>query len=106
MTDFASTEFAAVIAREVRMRLMTPEEGRAAFEALDAWIAQAVQAVALTTADVVDAITWLRRLDLNLRAPDALHLATASRLSLPILTFDAGMATAAHALNLALAEEP
>ncbi len=72
--------------------------------AFDAWMELDVTSVTLIPPDLALATTWLRRLDLNLRAPDALHIAMASRLRLPLLTFDAGMATAARALSLPLAD--
>lgn len=50
--------------------------------------------------DLVDAEGFLRRLDLNLRTPDALNIAIARRLGIPLATFDGKMAAAASALGL------
>jgi uncharacterized protein len=45
----------------------------------------------------------LRRLDVNLRTPDALHIAIAQRLEATLVTFDWGMAAAARPLGMAVA---
>jgi hypothetical protein len=58
----------------------------------------------IATEDVVLAEAMLRRLDLNLRAPDAIHIAIARRLGATLMTFDDKMARSAHALGLAVAE--
>jgi predicted nucleic acid-binding protein len=44
----------------------------------------------------------LRRLDVNLRTPDALHITIAQRLNATLLTFDRSMAAAARALGMAV----
>jgi predicted nucleic acid-binding protein len=52
--------------------------------------------------DVAVATAFLRRLDLTLRAPDAIHIAIAQRVDATLVTFDQGMATAALALGRAV----
>jgi predicted nucleic acid-binding protein len=42
----------------------------------------------------------LRRLDLNLRTPDAIHIAIAQRLGAELATFDVRMAESAEALGV------
>lgn len=42
---------------------------------------------------------FVRRLDLTLRAPDAINIAIATRLGLALMTFDSGMANCARALG-------
>ncbi|WP_376100320.1 type II toxin-antitoxin system VapC family toxin [Roseomonas sp. CCTCC AB2023176] len=106
---FAAAELSAVITREVRMRPMTRQAGHDAFDAFDEWRRQDTEPAVLTPAvltpaEVSLATVWLRRLDVNLRAPDALHLAMASRLALPVLTCDKAMATAARALGMEVAD--
>ncbi len=52
--------------------------------------------------DLDDAQTMLRRLDLVLRAPDAINLAIAQRLGAELATFDIRMAECARALGIAV----
>ncbi len=49
--------------------------------------------------DIRIAQFFLRRIDLNLRAPDALHIAAAMSLDSKLLTFDDKMAACAEALG-------
>lgn len=46
------------------------------------------------------ATAFVRRPDITLRAPDAIHIAAASRLGATLLTLDHGMARAAAALGV------
>jgi uncharacterized protein len=104
VSDLAEAEFAATAARLVRMAAMTHDEALALFGLFDAWTAREGQRVAAMPADMALATAWIRRLDLNLRAPDALHIALADRLDGVLVTFDAGMAAAALALGVTVAE--
>jgi len=45
----------------------------------------------------------LRRLDLNLRAPDAIHIAITERANATLVTFDLKMADSARSLGVAVA---
>ena len=69
----------------------------------DTWTARASQRVATLSADIRAAEAILRRLDLNLRAPDALHLATAQRSGAILATFDDRMALNAQILEVGVA---
>jgi predicted nucleic acid-binding protein len=102
VSDFAATEFAAAIARRERMKLLTPAEARIAFSAFDTWIARATKQIQLATSDVVAAAAFIRRLDLTLRAPDAIHIAIAQRADADLFTFDTQMAKSARSLGLRL----
>ena len=53
-------------------------------------------------ADVRAAEAFLRRLDLNRRAPDALNIAIAQRAGAALATFDGKMAAAARKLGTAV----
>jgi predicted nucleic acid-binding protein len=99
VSDFAAVEFASAIARRVRMKYLTPNEGRTSFSNFDIWMARIAQA-ALTGTDVASAATFLRRLDLTLRTQDAVHIAIALRLDCELLTFDKQMARAARVLGM------
>lgn len=99
VSDFAATEFASAIARRVRIRLLTPNEARAAFSTFDAWTAGRARWEQMTSIDVTSAAGFLRRLDLALRAPDAINIAIAQRIGADLLTFDVQMAAGARALG-------
>lgn len=79
---------------------MRPDEARQAFSDFDSWVAQNARQAECTGADVAGAIGLLRRLDLALRAPDALHLAITRRTESRVLTFDRIMAGAARKLGI------
>jgi len=53
--------------------------------------------------DIQAATAIIRRLNLNLRAPDAINLAIAMRLHASNATFDRGLVANAHALGIAIA---
>ena len=55
--------------------------------------------------DIRLAAAYVRRFDLALRAPDALHPAVAERLSVPLVTLDRRLATAARELGVSV-EDP
>jgi uncharacterized protein len=57
----------------------------------------------LEAGDIAQADLFVRRLDLPLLAPDAIHIAIAQRLRATLVTFDRQMATAARTLGLAVA---
>ncbi len=52
------------------------------------------------SADMRVASTFVRRFELGLRAPDALHVAVCHRLGLPLFTFDERQAAAAERLGV------
>lgn len=102
VSDFAAAEFASALGQRVRTGELTAEEARAAFANFDVWTAQTTRRIETTAADVRAAEAFLRRLDLNLRAPDALHIAVARRMGAVLATFDEKMAVAVRALGLAV----
>jgi len=59
----------------VRTHNLTREDGQLAFSNLDTWVARSAYREEITTADVDAANRILRRLDVNLRTPDAIHIA-------------------------------
>ena len=99
VSEFAAAEFASAIARRVR----TIEDARADLSDLDAWVAGSTQRVELSAVDVAAATAYLRRFDLTLLAPDALHIAIAERIAATLVTFDRPMAAAARVLGMAVA---
>lgn len=99
LSDWAKAELASAVAIKVRTGLVTRSGAETAFAAFDTWAASAAQQVAVAASDLAAATAYLRRLDLNLRAPDAIQIAVAQRLGATLLTFDAKMAAAAQALG-------
>lgn len=103
ISDFGAAEFASALARRVRTRELTADQANEAFATFDAWAAFRGPRLEVTTTDVVRAESFIRRLDLNLRTPDALHIAIAQRHGAALATFDGRMADAAKALGLEIA---
>ena len=99
VSDFAAAEFASAINRQVRMHRLTVAEGREALANFDTWTAQNAGGVGIVAADIALASAFLRRLDFNLRTPDAIHIAMVQRLGAELATFDERMAECALALG-------
>jgi uncharacterized protein len=87
----------------LRMERLAREHAAALFADLDAWISQVGDTVGTTAFDFAGATSTPRRLDLNLRTSDAVHIAIASRLGAILATFDDRMANAARTLGLQVA---
>ena len=100
VSDFAAAEFASVIARKVRVGDLDEAEARQAFSTFDNWIAAKAAPLTLLPSAVAAASSFLRRLDMTLRAPDAMHLAIVQRARASLLTFDARMIAAAQRLGI------
>jgi len=103
LSDFAVLEMSSALARKVRTGDLTPQEASAAFAAIDAFARNLDAAIETTAADLATATALVRRLDLRLRGPDALHIAIAQRLGATLFTFDQRMAEAATVLGVAVA---
>jgi predicted nucleic acid-binding protein len=103
VSDFAAAEFSSVMARLTRMRRLTQAEALAVFAAFDAWRARAIQSAVTLPQDIGAAAAFLRRLDMNLRTPDAINIAIAHRVGAALATFDEAMASNARTLGMAVA---
>jgi predicted nucleic acid-binding protein len=102
VSDFVAAEFASVIGIRVRTRILTTAEARMAFSHFDAWTGARATLCPIDATDVRVAALFLRRLDLTLRAPDAVNLAIAQRLGAEVATFDTKMAASARKLGIPL----
>lgn len=100
VSDLAGAEFASAISRLVRMRELGATAARRVLVDFDAWVARVAMPVAVASLDVVAATAYLRRLDLNLRTADAIHIAIAQRIGATLATFDDAMARSAEKLGL------
>jgi len=103
VSDFGVAEFSSAVRRRVRSRDLTPEDAQLAFFNLDTWVARSAYREEVTAADLDAANRILRRLDVHLRTPDAIHVAIAQRLGATLVTFDRSMAVGARALGMAVA---
>ena len=103
VSNFGAAEFASALSIRLRTGRLDMTEARSAFFQFDDWRAVAVWSYELTSGDVRAADAFVRRLDLPLRAPDALHIAMARRLDCPLATFDARMADCGKILGVPLA---
>lgn len=99
VSDYAAAEFASALARLARMRDLAAADARAACAHFDEWVERAAVRTETAAVDVRTAERLLRRFDLTLRAPDALHIAAAQRLDARLATFDETMASCAKALG-------
>lgn len=100
VSDFGAAEFSPAVARRVRMRDLTTDEGRLAFGHFDDWVARLASRQNVIAVDIASADRILRRLDVNLRTPDAIHIAIARRIGATLVTFDRDMAAAARVLGM------
>jgi uncharacterized protein len=100
ISSFTAAEFAVVIARRVRTRELSANDARTAFSNFDDWCARDTLRIELESIDVSIAAGLLRRLDLTLRTPDALHIAMAQRVGTSLLTFDKAMGSCAKSLGV------
>jgi predicted nucleic acid-binding protein len=103
VSDFAAAELASAVARRVRMRELTIAAARKAFITFDGLAPRTVERIETSPADIKNAEAFLRRLDLPLRAPDALNIAIARRMGASLMTFDDKMAASAKMLGVEIA---
>lgn len=100
VSEFAAAEVAAALSRLSRAGEMTQEDARRRLEEFDVWVASSAQTIDVEAADVRLAGRFVRRFDLMLRAPDAVHAAIAQRLSARLVTMDRRLAAAAKNLGV------
>ena len=106
ISDLAVAEIASAMSRLVRSTGYPAGIAQSRLDEFDEWRAAKALAVTLTTGDVSDATALVRRFDLMLRAPDALHLVLARRSGASLATLDRHMSKAAQAIDLPLATIP
>lgn len=83
---------------------MSQDEARVAIGRFDAWAEQTGRLVPIDGSDIQVATGYIRRLDLNLRAPDAINIAVAARIGATLVTFDKRMIECAGVLGVAAIE--
>jgi hypothetical protein len=104
VSDFGAAEVASALSRLVRMGRLQSGDGMACLADFDAWRASMTGPADIHAVDVRLAAAHVRRFDLALRAPDALHLAIARRLDATLVTLDRRLAAVARELGIAIEE--
>ena len=102
ISDFAAVEVASVLSRLARTGLLSADHAAARLADFDAWRAATSSPAEIHAADARLAYAYVRRFELMLRAPDALHLAIANRLEATLVTLDRRMERAAQELGIAI----
>lgn len=102
VSDFAAAEVASAVSRLVRTGRLEATDGAASLSDFDVWLAAMTREAEIHAVDVRLAGVYVRRFDLALRTPDALHLAIARRLDVTLVTLDRRMAAAGRELGVAV----
>jgi uncharacterized protein len=100
ISDWAALEVSNVISRRVRIGALSGTEALTTLEDFDLWRGRSALGAETVATDITEAILLVRRFDLALRAPDAVHLAIARRLRGGLITFDERMGAAAAILGI------
>jgi predicted nucleic acid-binding protein len=100
VSDFACVEFASAIARKLRLKELTSALAMEVLGKFDVWRQAETTSMQLQPDDISNAASFIRRLDLTLRAPDAMHIAMARRAGADLATFDKKMADSALVLGV------
>ena len=103
VSDLASAEFCDVVGRRLRSGALQLSEARTAIANFDSWKSQYALPLETLPSDIQSVEAFLKRLDLVLRAPDAIHISSAQRLGAELATFDQRMAECARALGVVVA---
>lgn len=100
ISEFAAAEVASALSRLVRTGRMGLDDAGRRLNDFDAWRAAAAHDLDLQASDVRLANVFVRRFDLMLRAPDALHAAACLRADHLLVTMDKRLALAALELGI------
>ncbi len=100
VSDFAAAEVASALSRLMRIGDLTSEDASARLADFDAWRAAATADIDVQSSDIRLANVFVRRFELMLRAPDAVHAAICARSGNHLVTLDGRLAHAAQELGL------
>jgi len=100
VSEFAAAEVASALSRLVRMRGLDTAVANAHLADFDAWRAGFTVDLDIQPADLRLANSFVRRFELGLRAPDAVHLAACRRGDHCLVTLDQRLAGAAARLGV------
>jgi len=90
----------SALSRLVRTGLLDPQEAADRLADFDAWRAAASEDIELQASDARLANIYVRRFNLMLRAPDAIHAAICRRTGSSLVTLDKRLAIAARELGI------
>lgn len=102
ISDFAIGEVTSAIGRIVRSRLASDSVGHDTLIFFENWVSSRTSIVTVTPSDIRLATRYLRRFELGLRLPDAIHVAMCRRLGTTLVSFDRRLLDAAVALDIAV----
>jgi uncharacterized protein len=102
VSDLASLEVCAVVAREFRTKLLTRESANKALSDFEAFRAES-EHMTCGPAEFALAERLIRDFATKLSAPDGLHLASAKNARAALATFDARLAEAARTQGIEVA---
>jgi predicted nucleic acid-binding protein len=102
LSSFVIGETASALARLARMEKLTAADVRDRLASFDRWVVLDAEVIETEPTDVRLAGLFVRRLELGLRMPDAIHIATAQRIGAALATLDVRLAGAASALNVSI----
>jgi len=100
ISRFGAAEFASAVSVRVRTMLLPLDDAATLIREFDSWRPGVAGVLDATPDDIIVSETYVRRFELELKAPDALHIAMCARAGLPLLTFDRNQARAAALLGL------
>jgi predicted nucleic acid-binding protein len=100
VSEFAAAEVASALFRLVRTHLITQVDADARLSDFDSWRSIRTEPIDIEPSDARLGNSYVRRFDLMLRAPDALHAAICRRLHLTLVTLDQRLAKAARELGI------
>jgi hypothetical protein len=100
VSEFSAAEVGSALSRLVRMGRLTAADAHSGLSDFDEWRAGATEIAEMDARDCRLANAYVRRFELKLRAPDALHAAICRRLGLQLVTLDRRLAAAARELGL------
>ncbi len=102
VSDLGIAEVASTLSRRVREGRDTLIVARETLAAFDAWILDATIRLPVEPTDIRRAGIIVRRFDLKLLTPDAIHAALCERLGLTLVTLDGRLGDAAARLGIAV----
>jgi hypothetical protein len=96
VSEYAASEVASAISRLLRLREVDLAAADAALDQFDEWRRSDTKVADIIRVDFDNMSRLVRRFELKLRSPDALHLAISIRLGATLVTADGNLARAAR----------